>query len=61
MLQAPTHRDRDAAITLREANSSRAVSLPVMAHPPPAHSMLYVLWQVEETGDAAEKDKLEQI
>ena len=45
-LEAPTHRDRDGHISLREANSSRAVSLPMNVDPPPAHSLLYVLWQV---------------
>ena len=45
-LEAPTHRDRDGHISLREASSSRAVSSPVNVDPPPAHSLLYVLWQV---------------
>ena len=33
-LEAPAHRDRDAAISLREANSSRAVRSPMSLHPP---------------------------
>ena len=45
-LEAPAHRDRDAAISLREANSSRAVRLPVNLHPPSAHSCAHALWQV---------------
>ena len=45
-LEEPAHRERDGHFSLREANSSRAVSLPMKVHPPPAHSMLYVLWQV---------------
>ena len=46
VLEAPAHRDRDAAITLREASSLRPVRSPMNVDPPPAHSMLYVLWQV---------------
>ena len=45
-LEGPAHRVRDAAISLREANSSRAVRLPVNLHPPSAHSCAHALWQV---------------
>ena len=45
-LEAPAHRDRDGHFSLREANSSRAVSLPMILHPPPTAHISSVLWQV---------------
>ena len=45
-LEAPAHRDRDAAISLREANSSRAVRSPMSLHPPSAHPRAPFVWQV---------------
>ena len=45
-LEAPAHRHRDGHFSLREANSSRAVSLPMTLHPPPTAHISSVLWQV---------------
>ena len=45
--EGPSHRDRDGRFSLcGEANSSRLVRLSINVDHPPAHSMLYVLWQV---------------
>ena len=44
--EAPSHRLRDGRLSLREANSSPQARLPMTVHPPPAHTHIYVLWQV---------------
>ena len=44
--EAPSHRDRDASFSLREANSSREVSSSVNLHPPFLRSCARAVWQV---------------
>ena len=44
--EATSHRDRDIAFSLREANSSRAVSSSVILHPPFLRSRARAVWQV---------------
>ena len=44
--EAPSHRLRDGRLSLREANSSPQARLPMTVHSPPAHTHIYVLWQV---------------
>ena len=46
VLEGPAHRLRNAAISLREANSSRAVRSPMSPHPPFLCPHAHALWQV---------------